>query len=73
MLVFSTQLCELLPLYPSLWLALPPSPTPIHVCLSIQYTRIQCVSGGLGAHRNGGGLRQINTWRKGPFTGKFFR
>jgi hypothetical protein len=26
MLVFSTQLCELLPLSPSLWLALPPSP-----------------------------------------------
>jgi hypothetical protein len=25
MLVFSTQLCELLPLLPSLWLAIPPS------------------------------------------------
>ncbi len=37
MLVFSTQLCELLSLYPSLWFNLPPPLTP-SLCQSTVYT-----------------------------------
>jgi hypothetical protein len=48
-MVFSTQLCELLPLLACLWLALPQSPLP---CVNknniLYYTRIQCVGGGGG-------------------------
>jgi hypothetical protein len=58
MLVFSTQLCKLLPLSPSLWFNLPPSP----VWKSILCTRIQvCKSGGGYGVLS---LRQINTCRK---------
>jgi hypothetical protein len=56
MLVFPSQLCELLPPPPSL------------LCVN-KYTRIiQCVGGGGGVwvHRRVGGLRQINTCRKVP-------
>ncbi len=66
MLVFSPQLCKLLPLSPSLWFNLPPSP----VWKSILYTRIQmCKSGGGGYGVLS--LRQINTRRKVQVT--FFR
>ncbi len=41
MLVFSTQLCELLPLSPSLWFNSPPFP----VWISILYTHIQYARG----------------------------
>jgi hypothetical protein len=45
MLVFSTQLCELFPISPSLWFNSTPSP----VWLSILYTCIHCVRcGGMG-------------------------
>jgi hypothetical protein len=44
MLVFSTQLCELLPLYPSLWFNAPPSPFPV----STYSIYRQCVTGGGG-------------------------
>ncbi len=43
MLVFLTQLCELLPFSPSFWFNSPP---PFPVWISILYTRIQCVIGG---------------------------
>ncbi len=46
MLIWSTQLCELLPLFPSLWFNSLPSPFPVGVGISILYTRIQCVRGG---------------------------
>jgi hypothetical protein len=36
MLVFSIQLCELLPLSPSLWFNCPPAPLP---CVKVQYTQ----------------------------------
>jgi hypothetical protein len=39
MLVFSTQLCELLPLYPSLWFIPPPHPLP---CVKVQYIQTVC-------------------------------
>jgi len=42
MLVFSTQLCELLPLYPSLWFNSPP-PLP---CVKVQYIRLRLGGGG---------------------------
>ncbi len=57
-LVFSTQLCELLPLYPSLRFNSPP---PLPVWISILYTRLQCLRGGEVL-----GLWQINTGRKVP-------
>ncbi len=51
MLVFSTQFCELLPLYNLLSGSTlpPPSPLPTFpVWISILYTRMQCVRGGGG-------------------------
>jgi hypothetical protein len=70
MLVFLTQLCELLPLSPSLWFNSPPLPSPFLVWISILYTCIQCVrGGGYGIL----GLRQINTCRKVPLHVHFCR
>ncbi len=67
MLVFSTQLCELLPISHSLWFnSLPPPPLPVWI--SILYTRTQCVRGGIVLP-----LRQINTCRKVPLQVNFFR
>ncbi len=45
MLVFSTQLCELLPLSPSLWFNSPPAPLP---CVKVQYTQTVCGWEGVG-------------------------
>ncbi len=61
----STQLCELLPLQPSLWFNYPPFP----VWIGILYTRIQCVWGGHGVL----GLIQIDSCRKVPLRVNFFR
>jgi hypothetical protein len=60
-LVFSTQLCELLPLYPYLWINSPPFPLS---CVNKYpaYTYTVCKGGGYGVL----GLRQINTCRKVP-------
>jgi hypothetical protein len=60
-LVFSTQLCEIMPVS-SLWFNSPPLPLP---CISILYTYkcIQCVKGGWYEVL---GLRQINTCLKVP-------
>ncbi len=66
MLVFSTQLCELLHLSSSLGFNSPPFP----VWIRILYTRRQCVRGdgeGYGVL----GLRQINTCRKVPLQVNF--
>jgi hypothetical protein len=63
MLVFSTQLCELLPLLPLLWFNSPPFP----VSISILCTRIQCVGGGGGM----GFWGQTEHLPQSPFTGKF--
>ncbi len=54
MMVFSTQLCEMLPLEPPLWFNFPPLPFPVRI--SIVYTRIQCVRKGI--------------WGSGPQTDK---
>ncbi len=59
MLVFSTQLCELLPSALLPGSTLPPHP--FHVCISILYTRIQCV---MGVRYGVLGLRQTNICRK---------
>jgi hypothetical protein len=64
LLVFSNQLCELLPFLPSRSLS----------CVNqygIQYTYIQCVRGAGYGHRKGCGLGQINTCRKVPSQVKF--
>jgi hypothetical protein len=67
MVVFSIQLCVLLPLSPSLWLNSPP---PLPVWISILYTRIHThTGGGYGVL----GLRQINTCRKVPLQVNIFR
>jgi hypothetical protein len=66
MLVFSIQLCELLPLSPALWINSPPL-TCVNVYVSILYTRIQCVRGLVL------GLRHVNTCRKVPLQKKIFR
>ncbi len=66
MLVFSTQLCELLVLLPSLWFNSPPFP----VWISILYTRIQCVRGG-GCMGASGPLTDKHLPQI-PFTGQFF-
>ncbi len=63
MMVFTTQLCELLPLSSSLWFNSPPFP----VWNSILYTHILCVRGGYEVL----GLRQINTCRKVPLQVNF--
>jgi hypothetical protein len=86
MLVFSTQLCELLP--SNILSVSPPPPLPPSQRQSTEYT-VQGVGGGVlscfGDHilqeyntlfltsRKGGGLRQINTCRKAPFQVNFFR
>ncbi len=62
MLVFSAQLCDLLP---TSVVHLTPPPT-LPCVKSVLFTRIQCVKGGYGVL----GLRQINTYRKVP---NFFR
>jgi hypothetical protein len=65
MLVFSTQLCELLPLFPSIWFP----PLPCVNKYTVQYTRILCASGvGMGFWAS---VRQINNSRK-VRTGEFF-
>ena len=56
MLVFSTQLCQMLPLYPSLWFNSPPHPLP-YVNKYTVYTHAVC---------NGGG----GVWGSGPQTDK---
>jgi hypothetical protein len=69
MLVFSIQLCELLPLSSSLWFNRPPPPFP---CVNIYtvYTDTVCKwGGGYGVLD----LRQINTRRKVPLQVNFFR
>ncbi len=43
--------------------SVPPPPPPLHVWISILYTRIQCVRGG-GGDMGSGPQRQINTCRK---------
>jgi hypothetical protein len=71
MLVYSTQLCEPLPLKPSLWFYSPPSPL-FSLCeevYHIHYTRIQCVRAGAYEVL---GLRQIDTCRKVPLQVNFF-
>jgi hypothetical protein len=45
LLVFSTQLCELLPLSPFLWFNPPPPPLP---CVKVQYTQTVCGWEGVG-------------------------
>jgi hypothetical protein len=47
MLVFSTELCVLLPLSPCLWFNSPHPPFPVKI--SILYARIQCKGGGKGS------------------------
>jgi hypothetical protein len=49
-----------------------PSPTPWVNKYTVLYTRIQCVSEGVGGQRRGGGHRQIKHLPQSPFTGKFF-
>ncbi len=66
------RLCKLLPLQPSLWLALPP-PLPCVNKYTYIYTSIQCVRGEGGrGHRRGGSHRQIKHLPQSPFTGQFF-
>ncbi len=65
MLVFSTQLCKLLPLSPSLWFNSSPPPPPFPVWISIQWVRGE----GYGVL----GLRQINTCRKVRLQVNFIR
>jgi hypothetical protein len=65
MLVFSTQLCEPMPLSPSLWFN--PPPFPVQIC--ILYTRVQCVTGDgvwSSGHQTDENLPQS------PFTGQIF-
>jgi hypothetical protein len=65
MLVFSTRLCELLTLSPSLWFIFPP---PFPVSKYTVYTYTVCKGGDKGFF-----LIQINTCRKVPFQVNFFR
>ncbi len=60
MLVFSTQLCELLPLSPSLWFNSPPLPC-VNKYTVFTYT-VWKGGGGYGVM----GLRQINACHKVP-------
>jgi hypothetical protein len=67
MLVFSTQLCELLPPLPFSLVQLSPlRPLP---CINKYMPRIQCGGGGWYKVL---GLRQINTCRKVPLQVNFF-
>jgi hypothetical protein len=71
MLVFSTQLCEHLPLYPSLWLAPPPPPPCVNKCTVYTYT-VQCDKGcGMGSYE-GRGPHLGKHLPRSPFTGQFF-
>jgi hypothetical protein len=71
MLVFSTQLCELLPLFPSLWFAPPLPCVNKYTLYSIHVYTIQCVKGGGGM----GFLAsdRLITCRKIPLQVNFFR
>ncbi len=72
MLVFSTQVCELLPLFPSHWFTSSPHPPPPPgVNKYSVYTYSVCKGGGgYGVL----GLRQINTCMpQSSFTSNFFR
>jgi hypothetical protein len=71
MLVFSTQLCELLPLLPSLWFKSPPIPPSLceYVYCAVSYTRIQCACKGGGIC---GSVPKINNCRKDPLQVNFF-
>ncbi len=67
MLVFSTQYCEMLPLFPSLCSNPPPSPLPCVNKYTVHtYTVCKRGNGVLG-------FRQINTCRKVPSQLNFFR
>ncbi len=66
MLVFSTHLCELLPLSPSLWFK-SPTPLPFPVWTSLLYTSIQCVRGGYGVL----GLRRLTPAAKSLYRSIF--
>jgi hypothetical protein len=67
MLVFSTQLCELLPLSGS---TLPPTPLPCVSKYTVFTYTVQCVwGGGVGFWAP----RQINTCPKVPFTSQFIK
>ncbi len=68
MLVFSTQLCELLLLWPSLWLNSPPPPLPCVNKYTACYTYTVC-KGGYGVL----GLRTDKHLPRSPLTGQFFR
>ncbi len=71
MLVFLTQLSELLPglpLSPSLWFNPPPPPLPCVNKYTV-YTETVCKGGGYGVL----GLRQINTCGKVPLQVNFIR
>ncbi len=76
MSVFSTHLCDLLPLSPSLWFNSPAFPLhlpPSSLCVHVQYSTCTvhvtvCVGGYVVL-----GLRQINTCREVPLQVKFFR
>ncbi len=65
MLVFSTQLCELLPLSPSLWFNSPPL-----LCVNkyTAYTYTMCKGGVWGS-----GPQTDKHLPQSPFTGQFFR
>jgi hypothetical protein len=63
--LFSTQLCKLLPLSPSVWFSSPPFP-PFPVWISILHTRIR---GGIWGSR----LQTDKHLPQSPFTGKFVR
>ncbi len=70
LLVFSIQLCELLPLYSNLHSGSPLSPFLVWFwTLYVYYTRIQRVRGGYGVLY----LRQINTCRNVSSQVNFFR
>jgi hypothetical protein len=62
MLVLSTQLCELLPLYPSLWFNFPPSSS-LPLCQSTGYTENVWMGGGGGLLSTVGDhiLQEFNT------------
>jgi hypothetical protein len=66
MLVFLTQLCELLPLLHFFWFA-PPS-----LCEKNKYTRIQCVRVGICGVIEGRGPQTDKHLPQSPFTGKIF-
>jgi hypothetical protein len=69
MLVFSTQLCELLPLSPSPWFNSPPPP--LSMC---EYVHCYCTVYCIHVRRVGYGvlgLRQINICRKAPLQVNF--